>query len=669
MRWAGAVLAVVLLFLPAAGPAVAESVLLAVKEGALPAARDELIDDGWFLARFLGQPAGYIHSVIKKTRLEGRDVVYEHSKIVRRTVVRGVEQHGEETSQSWCTLEGEVIRETSSETDGPQREELTLERDGNVLKMVHRLNDAESRKTIEIPEGTKVSVGMEGWLLVRLGMGVGKTYALTVFSDQSKKLETETTVVEGRRSVMLEGKQQDVFVIKSTMSDMPGMTAELLVTPEGKMLSVKMLTFQFVRTTKEDALAAGEAAGPKLESLVKLTGGIPVFEALESMTVTVEVTGDTDGKIIKSNEYQKVKATIGRYEVEMVPRPAPEKGKETLPITVTDKELERYAGPATFIQSDHKDIKAAAEKALDGENEPVAAARKLCEWVFRTLKKESPKTGMASALETLESGTGDCSEHAALYCALARAAGLPSREAFGIAIVWPAAGYHAWSEVLIDGKWVVVDASNNVFGVPPAYLLLGHSDGSHSDVSDSTSSFARLFANCDATVTAGVRRGKTFDPRDPATFHRIEGTTYYNGLFDVSVDVSGGWKALMHGPQAIQLTAPSTMVMVVSAVFGSIPSEDEWKELGEGFRAASGATEFNRLDDAKLAGLDGRAYSFKITRGEASMDGRLRVASSGSNVYTVVVMGASIFKFTEDALTAPFSRLKLGPPKKPSTDK
>jgi transglutaminase-like putative cysteine protease len=437
------------------------------------------------------------------------------------------------------------------------------------------------------------------------------------------------------------------------------------VTPKGKLLSAKMLMIEFLRTTKEEALAAGKVTGPKIESLVKLTGGIPVFEGLESMTVTVEVKGDTDGKIIKSNDYQEVEATTGRYEVKLLPRPAPRKGKETLPITVTDKELERYAKPATYIQSGHRDIKAAAEKVVGNEKEPVAAARKLCEWVFRTLKKESPKTGMASALETLESGTGDCSEHAALFCALARAVGLPSREAFGIAIAGPAAGYHAWSEVLIDGKWVVVDAANMVFGVPPAYLLLGHSDGSHSDVSDSTSSFARLFSNCSATVTEGVRRGKKFDPRDPATFHTLEGDTYYNRLFDVTIDVSGGWKALMHGPQAVQLTSPSSVVMVVSAVFGSIPSEKEWKDLGAGFRAASGATNFNRRDDAKLAGLGARAFSFTLARGQTSLDGRLRVACSGANVYTVVVMGASMFKFTEKALSEPFGRLKFGPPKKP----
>ena len=656
MRAAWAALAVVLL---AAAPA------LAVRERTLPSAGDELIDDGWFLVRFLGQPAGYIHGISKKTTLNGERVVYEYTKIVRRSVVRGVEQQGEEVTQTWSTLDGETIRETSSETDGPQREEMTLERDGDVLKLVHKLNDEESRKTIRIPEGTKVSVGMQGWLLVKLGLEVGKTHVLTVFSGNSKKLETETTVVESRRTVTFQDAQQDVFVIKSTITDMPGMTAEMMVTPEGKLLSIKMLTFEFVRTTREEALAAGESVGPKVESVVKLTGGIPVLEDLESVTVVIEVAGDTDGRIIRSSDYQKVKATIGRYEVQLLPRPAPEKAKGTLPVRVKDEELERYAKPATYIQSGHEDIKAAAEKALEGEKEPVAAARKLCDWVFRTLKKETPKTGMASALETLESGTGDCSEHAALYCALARAAGLPSREAFGIAIVWPAAGYHAWSEVLIDGKWVAVDAANHVFGVPPAYLLLGHSDGSHDDVSDSTSSFARLFSNCTVTAIEGVRRGEKFDPRDPATFRSTEGDTYYNGLFDVTLDVSGGWKVLMHGPQAIQLTAPSSLVMVVSAVFGSIPSEKEWKDLGEGFRAASGATNFNRLEDATLGGLTARAFSFTITRGQTSMDGRLRVACSGSNVYTVVVMGASVFKFTRDALTEPFDRLKLGPPKKP----
>jgi hypothetical protein len=71
---------------------------------------------------------------------------------------------------------------------------------------------------------------------------------------------------------------------------------------------------------------------------------------------------------------------------------------------------------------------------------------------------------------------GDCTEHAALYVAMARHAGLPAREATGLMWVAPlgAFGGHAWAEVALDGRWVPVDPT---WGQVPA-------DATHIRLSD-----------------------------------------------------------------------------------------------------------------------------------------------------------------------------------------
>jgi len=63
---------------------------------------------------------------------------------------------------------------------------------------------------------------------------------------------------------------------------------------------------------------------------------------------------------------------------------------------------------------------------------------------------------------------GDCNEHSALYCALARAAGIPARTATGIVYLDGRFYYHAWNEVLLDGSWFPVDST---FGEFPAGAL------------------------------------------------------------------------------------------------------------------------------------------------------------------------------------------------------
>lgn len=65
-----------------------------------------------------------------------------------------------------------------------------------------------------------------------------------------------------------------------------------------------------------------------------------------------------------------------------------------------------------------------------------------------------------SVLEILEIREGDCSAHAALFCTLARAAGIPTREISGVMMTDdPDLPFerHSWNEVVLDGVWVPVD--------------------------------------------------------------------------------------------------------------------------------------------------------------------------------------------------------------------
>ncbi len=111
-----------------------------------------------------------------------------------------------------------------------------------------------------------------------------------------------------------------------------------------------------------------------------------------------------------------------------------------------------------LIQSEHPKIVAMARQIVGGETDPAKQALLLHDWVFRRLDKE-PVLSLPSALEVLERRRGDCNEHAVLYTALARAAGLPSRVAVGLVWSDENAGffYHAWPEVLLADGWHRLD--------------------------------------------------------------------------------------------------------------------------------------------------------------------------------------------------------------------
>lgn len=116
-----------------------------------------------------------------------------------------------------------------------------------------------------------------------------------------------------------------------------------------------------------------------------------------------------------------------------------------------------------FIQSDHPQIQAVAEKIVSPHDPPAVKAEKLVAWVHKNIEKR-PVLSVPNALETLNNSVGDCNEHAALLAALARAAGIPAQVEAGIVYQRGRFYYHAWN-VLFLGRWVTADA---VMGQMPA---------------------------------------------------------------------------------------------------------------------------------------------------------------------------------------------------------
>src|SRR5205809_488384 len=78
-------------------------------------------------------------------------------------------------------------------------------------------------------------------------------------------------------------------------------------------------------------------------------------------------------------------------------------------------------------------------------------------------------TAVPSAVRVLETRVGDRNEHAVLFVALARAAGLPARTAAGLVPVDGRFYYHAWAEVYL-GDWVAVDPMLDEFPAGAAHL-------------------------------------------------------------------------------------------------------------------------------------------------------------------------------------------------------
>ena len=131
-----------------------------------------------------------------------------------------------------------------------------------------------------------------------------------------------------------------------------------------------------------------------------------------------------------------------------------------------------------LIQSDSAKIKAIAAETAADEQDPWRVALALERRTRALITKHDYSQAFASAAEVVENGVGDCTEHAVLLAALARARGIPARAAIGLVYFEPDGkpqfAYHMWVEVYLGEHWIPLDATLAQGGIGAAHLKLAH---------------------------------------------------------------------------------------------------------------------------------------------------------------------------------------------------
>ena len=83
---------------------------------------------------------------------------------------------------------------------------------------------------------------------------------------------------------------------------------------------------------------------------------------------------------------------------------------------------------------------------------------------------------VASATYCLEQGHGECTEYAALFVGLCRAAGVPARAVTGFRGS-KANDWHAWAEFMLpDGRWIPVDPTQGEHNLYNRAISFGTAD-------------------------------------------------------------------------------------------------------------------------------------------------------------------------------------------------
>jgi transglutaminase-like putative cysteine protease len=131
-------------------------------------------------------------------------------------------------------------------------------------------------------------------------------------------------------------------------------------------------------------------------------------------------------------------------------------------------EVAKYVQAEFWIPSDDKNIQTLARQITRGKRGVLEKARAVYDWTVENTRRDPavPGCGVGKVQLTLASRSGKCADISSVFVALARAAGVPAREVFGLRLGRPGQtdvtdGHHCWAEFYLPGTgWVPVDPAD-----------------------------------------------------------------------------------------------------------------------------------------------------------------------------------------------------------------
>ena len=105
---------------------------------------------------------------------------------------------------------------------------------------------------------------------------------------------------------------------------------------------------------------------------------------------------------------------------------------------------------------------------MGAKKDALSLVKRIFLWVYENIGTEYTAETL-SGPEVLKRKRGKCVEFSTLFASLARAAGIPTRVAFGEALNGKNWVGHMWCEVWL-GEWVAVDAAAGILVESPSHI-------------------------------------------------------------------------------------------------------------------------------------------------------------------------------------------------------
>jgi len=434
--------------------------------------RNPIVGDWWMKILLDSEQVGYSHTTLD---FDETDPV-RHYRIQNETVlalnVMGEQQHIRSSARVALDMLYQVQQFIFAYASGPYSVRILGQRVAPQRFQVGIYSPAGRYQTeVELPEGTVIADLMpeSGMLDLRPGQQI----ALRTFNPAT--LSSSIVRIRALRYEDVEMDSEEVVRALVISIDYEGMQTISWLCPDGRVLRQETpfgLTLVACSAEEAAAYARKPATDVLGKTAIPTEGRVKCPRTCQSLLIRISGSS-LQPEDLTTPRQQVLKAIDPNTVLLHVDAEGELSGRRstgTLPETIR-----KYLRAGPFIQSDDPQIREVARRITGELSSPAERAAAICDWVYTHIEKTAA-SGIPSAVDVLHNLKGDCNEHAVLFTALARAAGLPARVLLGLVYSSDGFYYHAWPAVYLDG-WHELDPTFGQQSVDATHIALTEGEG------------------------------------------------------------------------------------------------------------------------------------------------------------------------------------------------
>ncbi|MBZ0136213.1 MAG: transglutaminase-like domain-containing protein [Planctomycetes bacterium] len=437
-------------------------------------------EDYSFLIFYMGSNIGWVKTTVRQVELDGRTVRHEHEVgyVQIKRSFDGATFETNSVTDYWYELDGRFIREVDVTKNGDQEKKVEVVFAKDSAEVTETVDGGKPLKS-KLEYGDKTVYGdFRAWHVLKdAKLEKGRQLKFWTVEEDELILLEQTWTVGGR----VKRKLSDKTLVEGTeVSLVKGGRAATVIFGDDDM----PLLFEDVGGfTLERVKEIPDPFKPEaitLRNVMKANIAILDDSNLTQLDIHFKFEhDDTEGvePIAETNAYHEVIQYDEGYALRLKSQKLTRDfDAPAYPLTDVPDDVSKYLAATAMCQCDDEKLAGEAAKLAKGKTNSVSLARAIMRFADKRLEDSSGSTGSASARQAYDECTGDCTEHAALFVALARAAGLPARNIGGFVYVCSdrgdvsVFGYHAWAEVWL-GQWVPVDPTVGELGTSARYVM------------------------------------------------------------------------------------------------------------------------------------------------------------------------------------------------------